>query len=46
MGGRERQGRTQRFISTGYVSAALHLCHASRADLVVGAELVSLFTLC
>ena len=31
-GRRERQGRTRRFISTGYLSAALHLRQASGAD--------------
>ena len=30
-GGRERQGKTRRSISTGYLSAALRLRHASRA---------------
>ena len=31
-GGRERQGRTLRSISTGYLSTALRLRHASRTD--------------
>lgn len=31
-GGHERQGRTQRSISTGYLSAALRFRHASEAD--------------
>ena len=31
-GGRERQGRTRRSISNGYLSAALRLHHASGAD--------------
>ena len=32
LGGRERQGVTRRSSSTGNMSAALRLCHASRAD--------------
>ena len=31
-GGHQRQGRTRRSISTGYLSAALSLCHTSGAD--------------